>query len=176
MLIRNHLSEPIIVNIRDKSDVVDIDNIEHFSIDGLFIPAKGSARIKVKSPYRKIMYFANVPMTKVGKLQLQFSDRLAGQSREYNTNYGEINSIDDTQAGVIRLDIWDKSSDIAKCNQTGRNDGVDCSDSENIWLKWMLPKHAIFELYNPSTYVLVLLMIGFIIAAAIYVVVMTAWA
>lgn len=139
MLIRNHLAEPIIVNIRDK--VVDINNIEHFTIDGIVIPTKG--QVRVNTSRHNVIYFANVPMTKVGKLQMQF-----------------VNNTND-------IDVWDKSSDIVKCNQTGHNDGVNCRNSENIWLKWMLPRHIIFELYNPSTYVLVLLMVGFLVVSAI---------
>jgi hypothetical protein len=150
MLIRNHLHEPIIVNIRDKDEVVDINNVEHYTIDGIVIPAKGQVSVSIKSPYRKVVYFANVPLTKAGKLQLQFVTR-------------------------DHVDVWDKSSDVAKCGQTGHNDGVSCRNSENIWLKWMLPKHMIFELYNPSTYVFALTMIGLLVTVIIIALIARPW-
>lgn len=138
MLIRNHLAEPVIVNIRHKDEVIDVNNKSHYSLDGIVVQPKGEITVSIDMD--DVIYFANIPMTKIAKY----------------TDFGSVTTID----------LWGRSSDIVKCHQLKVNDDVDCSESENIWMKWNLPEHIIFRLYNPSMYFFMLLLIAVLIIFA----------
>ena len=162
MIIRNHLREPILINVVNKDEVVDINDEDHYSLQrsavdtpltrvghttnapltrvgqrrSVIVQPKSSASVLANDD--DILYFSNMAMTKIAQLQVQFAE-------------SDI------------VDLWDRTSDITKCNQFGKNDGVKCRDTENIWLKWYLPKHIIFEFYNSKTYVIILMFISIMI-------------
>lgn len=139
MIIRNHLKEPIIVNIYNQSDIANINDDVYYRLDGVRLEPKSSRDFDVRDA---VIYLANIAMTKVAKVQTQFVE-------------GSI------------IDVWDRSSDVVKCRQLAFNDGVACRHTESVVMKWKLPKHIIFELYNPATYVIVLFVIAFAIILAI---------
>jgi hypothetical protein len=140
MLIRNHLGEDLVINIYDKSEIVDINSESLYRLDGARLPAKSVLQIAVTGT--DVIYIANIAMTKIAKVQLQFVES-------------------DT------IDVWDSDSDVLRCYQLGNNDGVECRETENIVLKWLLPKHIIFKLYNSATYVIIMLLISVVVIIVI---------
>lgn len=144
MIIRNHLRENVVLNIYNKNQVTNINDINNYRLDGIQIPARSTSIIETTDD--DILYFANIPMTKLAKVQVQFVD-------------SEI------------IDLWTHASDIVKCHQLPMNDGVDCKDSENIVMKWKLPNHIIFKLYNSTTYIAVLLLFSLLIITLAFIVI-----
>lgn len=144
MIIRNHLHENVILNIYNKHSIVNINDIGNYRLDGLQIPARST--IVITTTDDDILYFANISLTKLAKIQVQFID-------------SEV------------IDLWIHASDIVKCHQLSMNDGVDCKNSENIVMRWKLPEHIIFKLYNPTTYVTILLLFSLLVITLVIIVI-----
>jgi hypothetical protein len=90
MIINNNLDETVIMNIRDRSNLVDVNDLQLYDLNGTVI--KPNSSIEFYNVVDSVFYFANISRTKVANLP---SDMLT--------------------SNVVNL--WDHPSDIAQCNE-----------------------------------------------------------
>lgn len=85
----NHLDEQIIMNVRSRDKLININDINLYDLIGISINPKSS--IEIELPTESILYFANVSGTKIVNIA---------------TDHLDSNTIN----------VWNHESDIIQCN------------------------------------------------------------
>jgi hypothetical protein len=147
MRIQNNLDSIIIVNIRKRHGILRFDSDDNFRLDGTAIPARGSVWMNADSA--DVIFVSNI-------------------SKTYS-EYLYLSSVEDININEATINVWNSVSDILRCQQLGKSQGVSCSDSVNLLLQPRLHNLLIFKLYSGFSYFLFVIIISIVIAVAIIV-------